>query len=56
MNIDFEAVFRPSNRGRPTTGSVVGTALVVPGAELSIAAPAANWSNTLSIPAIALGT
>ncbi|MHC1776496.1 MAG: glycosyl hydrolase family 18 protein [Lentimicrobium sp.] len=55
VNIDFEAV--PSSQQQGLTNYLVQLSQelhsVVPGAELSIAAPAVNWSNTFDIPAIA---
>ncbi len=54
VNIDFEAV--PSSQQQGLTNYLVQLSQelhsAVPGAELSIAAPAVNWSNTFDIPAI----
>lgn len=54
INIDFEAV--PSSQQQGLTDYIIQLSqalhTVLPQAELSIAAPAVNWSNTFDIPAI----
>ncbi len=54
INLDFEAV--PSSQQQGLTNYIVQLSqalhAVLPEAELSIAAPAVNWSNTFDIPAI----
>ncbi len=54
INIDFEAV--PSSQKQGLTDFLLQLSVALhsnlPGAELSIAAPAVNWSNTFDIPAI----
>ena len=55
INLDFEAV--PSSQQQGLTSFILQMADALhanlPGTELSIAAPAVNWSNTFDLPAIA---
>ncbi|MCB9015897.1 MAG: T9SS type A sorting domain-containing protein [Lentimicrobiaceae bacterium] len=55
INLDFEAV--PASQQQGITDFILQLSAAmhtnVPGAELSIAAPAVNWSNTFNLPAIA---
>jgi len=54
INLDFEAV--PSSQQSGLTNYIAELSqalhLAIPGAELSIAAPAVNWNNTFDLPAI----
>ena len=55
INIDFEAVPSSQQQGLTAFIQSLSTQLhsAVPGAELSIAAPAVNWNNTFDMPNIA---
>ena len=55
INLDFEAVPASQKDGLTSYIMEISQALhaVLPQAELSIAAPAVNWSNTFDLPAIA---
>jgi len=54
INIDFEAV--PSSQSNAMTGFLIELSgqfhAAIPGSQVSIAAPAVNWSNTFNIPVL----